>query len=39
MLAAPKWANEFYFKEHHKSSHETKNWQSWYVARPIRPAA
>ena len=25
----------FYYKEHHKSSHEAKNWQSWCVARPV----
>ena len=34
MLAAPQWANDFYFKEGHKSS---KNWQNWFVLPSSRP--
>ena len=34
MLAAPQWANDFYYKEGHKSS---KNWQNWCVLPSSRP--
>lgn len=34
MLGAPQWANDFYYKEGHKSS---PNWQNWCVPPSSRP--
>ena len=34
MLGAPQWANDFYYKEGHKSS---QNWQNWCVPPSSRP--